>query len=109
MVWVACLIFGEVSPQLIVDSSVVDQNIHTTILVTGDGVSWTDAMELTSCRGRLDTFEKTLQNPLTDDEDNNIVELDENTGGRVNPKKPVSASHFWIFQQHYLLIKFMDN
>ena len=79
---------------MIVNSSVVDQNIHSTILVTGDNASWTDAMELTSSRGRLDTFEQTLQNPLTDDEDNNIVELDEKTAGRVNPKKPVTASHF---------------
>ena len=75
---------------MIVDSSVVDQNIHTTILVTGDDASWTDAMELTS-RGRLDTFEQTLQNTLTDDEGNNIIELDEKTAGRVNPQKPVSA------------------
>ena len=69
--------------------------------VYGDDASWTDAMELISSRGRLDIFEQILQNPLyTDDEDNNVIELDEKTSERVNPKKPVSTSLFWIFQQH---------
>ena len=46
-------------------------------------------------RSRLDTLEQTLQNPLyTDDEDDNTIELDEKTAGRVNPQKPVSASQF---------------
>ena len=54
-------------------------------------------MELTfrRARSRLDTLEQTLQSPLyTDDEDDNTIELDKKTAGRVNPQKPVSASQF---------------
>ena len=58
-----------------------------------DDASWTDAMELTSSRGRLDTFEQTLQNPLyTDDEDDNMIELEDKTAGKVSSKKPVPAA-----------------
>ena len=70
-----------------------DDTTNTQSNPYADNASWTDAMELTSSRGRLDSFEQTLQNPLyTDDEDDNMIELEDKTAGRVAGKKPVPAA-----------------
>ena len=83
----------KVYTEIIAPSTYTHTHTHTHTHVYD--ASWTVAIELISSRGRLDTFEQTFQNPLyTDDDDDNTIELDKKTSGRLNPKKLVSASQF---------------